>query len=68
MVPRQQRRAHLRTGAPPEENIGLMTALLADATNLGLALMARSSKISAVALPPITMSRSTAIGIPRRSD
>ena len=36
---------HLRTGAPPEENIGLMTALLADATNLGLARMARSSKI-----------------------
>jgi hypothetical protein len=27
---------HLRTGAPPDESIGLMTALLADATNLGL--------------------------------
>ncbi|WP_158658679.1 Tn3 family transposase [Methylocystis bryophila] len=36
---------HLRTGAPPDESIGLMTALLADATNLGLARMARSSKI-----------------------
>jgi len=40
-----ERFGHLRTGAPPEENIGLMTALLADATNLGLARMARSSKI-----------------------
>ncbi|WP_292528122.1 Tn3 family transposase [Methylocystis sp.] len=39
-----ERFGHLRTGAPPE-NIGLMTALLADATNLGLARMARSSKI-----------------------
>jgi hypothetical protein len=27
-----ERFSHLRTGAPPEENIGLMTALLADAT------------------------------------
>ena len=36
---------HLRTGAPPDESFGLMTALLADATNLGLARMARSSKI-----------------------
>ena len=40
-----ERFTHLRTGAPPEENIGLMTALLGDATNLGLARMARSSKI-----------------------
>jgi hypothetical protein len=36
---------HLRTGAPAEDNLALMTALLADATNLGLARMARSSKI-----------------------
>ena len=36
--------SHLRAGAPPEENIGLMTALFADATNLGLARMARSSR------------------------
>jgi TnpA family transposase len=35
---------HLRTGEPPDENVALMTALLADATNLGLARMARSSK------------------------
>jgi TnpA family transposase len=40
-----ERFGHLRTGAPSEENIGLMTALLADVTNLGLARMARSSKI-----------------------
>ncbi|KAF0132316.1 MAG: tnpA, partial [Methylocystaceae bacterium] len=40
-----ERFGHLRTGAPPDENIGLLTALLADATNLGLARMARSSKI-----------------------
>ena len=40
-----ERFVHLRTGAPPDENIALMTALLADATNLGLARMARSSKI-----------------------
>ena len=36
---------HLRTGAPAEDSVALMTALLADATNLGLARMARSSKI-----------------------
>jgi len=36
---------HLRTGAPAEDNVALMTAVLADATNLGLARMARSSKI-----------------------
>ena len=35
--------AHLRTGAPPDDARALMTALLADATNLGLARMARSS-------------------------
>jgi TnpA family transposase len=40
-----ERFGHLRTGAPPEESVGLMTALLADVTNLGLARMARSSKI-----------------------
>jgi TnpA family transposase len=37
--------AHLRTGAPPDDSQALMTALLADATNLGLARMARSSKV-----------------------
>ena len=37
---------HLRTGAPPDDSHALMTALLADATNLGLARMARSSKVS----------------------
>ena len=36
---------HLRTGASAEDSLALMTALLADATNLGLARMARSSKI-----------------------
>ena len=36
---------HLRTGAPPEHRVGLMTTLLADATNLGLARMAHSSKV-----------------------
>lgn len=36
---------HLRTGAPAEDPVALMAALLADATNLGLARMARSSKI-----------------------
>ncbi len=36
---------HLRTGAPAEDSLALMTALLSDATNLGLARMARSSKI-----------------------
>jgi TnpA family transposase len=35
--------AHLRTGAPPDDARALMTAVLADATNLGLARMARSS-------------------------
>jgi hypothetical protein len=34
--------AHLRTGTPPEDSIALMTAVLADATNLGLTRMARS--------------------------
>ena len=37
--------SHLRTGAPPEDALALMTALLADATNLGLARMARSAKV-----------------------
>ena len=37
--------AHLRTGTPPEDSIALMTAVLADATNLGLARMAHSSGI-----------------------
>jgi len=37
--------AHLRTGAPPDDSQALMTALLADATNLGLARMASSSKV-----------------------
>jgi TnpA family transposase len=36
---------HLRTGAPANDSQALMTALLADATNLGLARMARSSKV-----------------------
>jgi TnpA family transposase len=40
-----ERFGHLRTGAPPEDNQALMTALLADATNLGLARMARSSRV-----------------------
>ena len=40
-----QRFCHLRTGAAAEDNVALMTALLADATNFGLARMARSSKI-----------------------
>ena len=40
-----ERFCHLRTGAAAEDNVALMTALLADATNLGLARMARSSKI-----------------------
>ena len=35
--------AHLRTGAPPDDARALMTAVLADATNLGLTRMARSS-------------------------
>jgi len=37
--------SHLRTGAPPEHSVALMTTLLADATNLGLARMADSSKV-----------------------
>jgi TnpA family transposase len=37
--------SHLRTGAPPEHSVALMTTLLADATNLGLARMAHSSKV-----------------------
>jgi TnpA family transposase len=37
--------AHLRTGAPPDDARALMTAVLADATNLGLTRMARSSGI-----------------------
>lgn len=36
---------HLRTGAPPDDSLALMTTVLADATNLGLARMARSAKI-----------------------
>jgi TnpA family transposase len=40
-----ERFGHLRTGAPPDDSQALMTALLADATNLGLARMARSSKV-----------------------
>jgi TnpA family transposase len=35
--------SHLRTGAPPDDARALMTALLADATNLGLTRMARSA-------------------------
>ena len=35
--------AHLRTGAPPDDVRALMTAVLADATNLGLTRMARSA-------------------------
>ena len=38
-----ERFVHLRTGAVPEDPVALMTAVLADATNLGLARMARSS-------------------------
>ncbi len=40
-----ERFSHLRTGAVAEDTVALMTALLADATNLGLGRMARSSKI-----------------------
>jgi hypothetical protein len=40
-----ERFCHLRTGAPPEYSLALMTTPLADATNLGLARMASSSKI-----------------------
>jgi TnpA family transposase len=35
--------SHLRTGAPPDDAHALMTAVLADATNLGLTRMARSA-------------------------
>ena len=35
--------AHLRTGAPADDARALMTAVLADATNLGLTRMARSA-------------------------
>jgi TnpA family transposase len=35
--------AHLRTGSPPDDVRALMTAVLADATNLGLTRMARSA-------------------------
>jgi TnpA family transposase len=34
---------HLRTGTPPDDARALMTAVLADATNLGLTRMARST-------------------------
>lgn len=34
---------HLRTGVAPADVVALMTAVLADATNLGLSRMARSS-------------------------
>src|ERR1700675_4092546 len=40
-----ERFVHLRTGAVPEDPVVLMTAALADATNLGLARMARSSGV-----------------------
>ena len=40
-----ERFVHLRTGAVPEDPVALMTAVLADATNLGLARMARSSGV-----------------------
>lgn len=38
-----ERFGHLRTGAPPADVVALMTAVLADATNLGLSRMARSA-------------------------
>jgi len=38
-----ERFRHLRTGAPPADIVTLMSAVLADATNLGLSRMARSS-------------------------
>jgi hypothetical protein len=38
-----ERFVHRRTGAPPEDPVAVMTAVLADATNLGLARMAHSS-------------------------
>ena len=40
-----ERFVHLRTGEPPEDPIALMTAVLADATNLGLARMSWSSGV-----------------------
>ena len=40
-----ERFVHLRTGEVPEDPVALMTAVLADATNLGLARMAWSSGI-----------------------
>jgi len=40
-----ERFGHLRTGAPPADVVTLMSAILAGATNLGLARMARSSGI-----------------------
>jgi hypothetical protein len=40
-----ERFVHLRTGEAPEDSIALMTAVLADATNLGLARMAWSSGV-----------------------
>jgi TnpA family transposase len=40
-----ERFAHLRTGASPADIVALMSAILADATNLGLARMARSSGV-----------------------
>ena len=40
-----ERFVHLRTGEAPEDPIALMTAVLADATNLGLARMAWSSGV-----------------------
>jgi hypothetical protein len=40
-----ERFVHLRTGAPPEDPVAVMTTVLADATNLGLARMAHSSGI-----------------------
>ena len=40
-----ERFVRLRTGEAPEDPIALMTAVLADATNLGLARMAWSSEI-----------------------
>ena len=43
-----ERFLHLRSGAPPEDILALMTALLADATNLGLARMARSSNVFSI--------------------
>ena len=40
-----ERFVHLRTGEVPEDPVALMTAVLSDATNLGLARMAWSSGI-----------------------